>query len=68
MNRNAMVHEVTSWTKKTPTPIIGDVTARDGIQAIPWWHIPTKEQRAQMARQMMQSGIPHSEIGFPVLE
>lgn len=49
MNRNAMVREVTSWAQKTPTPIIGDVTARDGIQAIPWWHIPTKEQRAQMA-------------------
>lgn len=68
MNRIDMVREVTSWTKKTPTPIIGDVTARDGIQAIPWWHIPTKEQRAQMARQMMQSGIPHIEIGFPVLD
>lgn len=68
MNRQQTQHEVTSWMKHTPKPIIGDVTARDGIQAIPWWHIPTKEQRAQMARLNMQSGIPHSEIGFPVLE
>lgn len=68
MNRHNTQQEVTSWMKNTPHPIIGDVTARDGIQAIPWWHIPTKEQRAQMARQMIQSGIPHIEIGFPVIE
>jgi len=65
-----MVREVTSWIKEkdAPSHIIGDVTARDGIQAVPWYHFPTKENRAQLARQMMQTGIPHIEVGFPVIE
>ncbi len=68
MNRQQTQREVTPWLSETPSHIIGDVTARDGIQAIPWYHVPTKEQRAQLARKMMQAGIPHIEIGFPVIE
>lgn len=68
MNRKATQHEVTSWLQETPSHIIGDVTARDGIQAVPWYHFPTKENRAQLARQMMKAGIPHIEIGFPVMD
>jgi len=68
MNRIQTQREITSWLSQTPSHIIADVTARDGIQAIPWYHVPTKEQRAQMARRMMQAGIPHIEIGFPVIE
>jgi hypothetical protein len=62
MTRTIMTREVTSWMDITPSHIIGDVTARDGIQAVPWYHFPTKENRAQLARQMMQIGIPHIEI------
>lgn len=68
MNRKSTQREITSWLSHTPSHIIGDVTARDGIQAVPWYHVPTKEQRAQMARRMMQVGIPHIEVGFPVME
>lgn len=68
MPRTDMVREVTSWMDQPPPHIIGDVTARDGIQAVPWYHFPTKENRAQLARQMMQTGIPHIEVGFPVIE
>ena len=39
-----------------------DVTNRDGIQSVPWDHYPTKENRAQFARRVMQVGIPHQEI------
>lgn len=60
--------EVTSWLHETPSHIIGDVTSRDGIQAVPWYHFPTKENRAQLARQMMKTGILHIEIGFPVID
>jgi len=68
MDRKNTQREVTPWLSETPSHIIGDVTARDGIQAIPWYHVPTKEQRAQLARKMMQAGIPHIEIGFPVID
>lgn len=70
MPRTSMISEVTSWMKshERPSHIIGDVTARDGIQAVPWYHFPTKENRAQLARQMMQMGIPHIEVGFPAVE
>lgn len=60
--------EVTQWMKQRPSHIIGDVTARDGIQAIPWYHIPSKENRAQWATSMIHAGIPHIEIGFPVID
>ncbi len=68
MDRKNTQREVTPWLSETPSHIIGDVTARDGIQAIPWYHVPTKEQRAQLARKMIQAGIPHIEIGFPVID
>ena len=61
-------HEVTRWMKHPPSHIIGDVTARDGIQAVPWYHMPSKENRASIARKMIQAGIPHIEIGFPVMD
>jgi hypothetical protein len=60
--------EVTEWMRNPPSQILGDVTARDGIQAVPWYHVPTKENRAQWAKSMIRAGIPHVEIGFPVLE
>lgn len=66
-SRQQTQREVTSWSKEIPTPIIGDVTSRDGIQALPWYHFPDKENRARFARQIIQTGIPHIEIGFPVM-
>lgn len=68
MNRTNTQREVTSWMSEAPSHIIGDVTGRDGIQAVPWYHFPTKENRAQLAREMMKAGIPHIEIGFPVID
>ena len=44
------------------------MTARDGIQAVPWYHMPTKENRASWAKAMIKAGIPHIEIGFPVID
>lgn len=66
--QQATFREVTSWMRTPPSHIMGDVTARDGIQAIPWYHVPTKENRAQWAKSMLKFGFPHIEIGFPVLD
>lgn len=67
-SRQQTQREVTPWLSETPSHIIGDVTARDGLQAVPWYHFPTMENRAQLACQMMKTVIPHIEIGFPVMD
>jgi len=68
MKHEQTMRDVTPWISETPKLILGDVTGRDGIQAVPWQHIPTKEQRAQWAIKMMKTGIHHIEIGFPVID
>jgi len=47
--------------------IIWDVTLRDGLQSLPWWHYPTSEDRAVHVQNIENIGMQHQEIGFPAI-